>query len=240
MAHEALFREWSRLRGWLEPERTRLEALRSLQLDAFVWDRKGRDAAFLNHRDKRLKEAKLLVGVETYRKRLGKLENDYLAACQAARTRRMFGAVGMGALGVATVAVAGLNESYLIELVQWFTVERPYMAKEVQPYVLSATAERALKPMDSFRECSAHCPEMIVVPAGQFAMGSPEAEPDRYKSEGPQHKVTIARPFAAPRSSSSRISTKILARRRFTPPARQANRKGSISAIVRSCCTRSR
>ena len=41
-------------------------------------------------------------------------------------------------------------------------------------------------------------------------------------------------------SSNSRISTKIRARRRFTPPARQANRKGSISAIVRSCCTRSR
>src|SRR5262249_60577725 len=31
VAHEALFREWKRLQGWLEPERERLELLSSLQ-----------------------------------------------------------------------------------------------------------------------------------------------------------------------------------------------------------------
>ena len=42
------------------------------------------------------------------------------------------------------------------------------------------------------------CPEMIVVPAGAFLMGSPEDEEGRYDSdsEGPQHRVTIAQPFA--------------------------------------------
>ena len=40
VAHEALFRELARLR--LEPERARLEALRSLQVDALTWDRNGR------------------------------------------------------------------------------------------------------------------------------------------------------------------------------------------------------
>ena len=54
VAHEALFREWTRLQGWLEPERARLEVLRSLQVDALAWDRSGRDAAFLNHRDRRV------------------------------------------------------------------------------------------------------------------------------------------------------------------------------------------
>lgn len=39
-------------------------------------------------------------------------------------------------------------------------------------------------------------PEMAVIPAGRFAMGSPDSEPGRYDSEGPQHHVTIARPFA--------------------------------------------
>ena len=34
--------------SWLEPER-RLEALRSLQVDALTWDRNGREVAFLNH-----------------------------------------------------------------------------------------------------------------------------------------------------------------------------------------------
>jgi conflict system STAND superfamily ATPase/TIR domain-containing protein len=57
VAHEALFREWARLRGWLKPERARLEALRLLQIDALTWDRNSRDAAYLNHGDKRLAEA---------------------------------------------------------------------------------------------------------------------------------------------------------------------------------------
>jgi formylglycine-generating enzyme required for sulfatase activity len=198
VTHEALFREWTRLRGWLEPERTRLEALRSLQLDALIWDRKSRDAAFLNHRDKRLTEAKSLIGVETYRKRLGKLEVDYLSACQAARTRRLLRGGGMAALGVGAVTLVGLNQSYLIERAQWFAIERPYVDKEVQPHVLLAEIERAMKPGASFRECArdTSCPGMIVVPAGEFMMGSPVTEPLRYPPEGPQHKVKISRPFA--------------------------------------------
>ena len=39
-------------------------------------------------------------------------------------------------------------------------------------------------------------PEMVVVPAGSFLMGSPPDEPERSDDEGPQHKVTIAKPFA--------------------------------------------
>ncbi len=35
-------------------------------------------------------------------------------------------------------------------------------------------------------------PEMVVVPPGRFAMGSPEDEPERDDNEGPQHEVTIA------------------------------------------------
>lgn len=60
---------------------------------------------------------------------------------------------------------------------------------------LSAAEECSLKPKDVFKECD-NCPEMIVVPAGDFRMGSPEDEPDRNKNESPQHKVTFARQFA--------------------------------------------
>ena len=45
------------------------------------------------------------------------------------------------------------------------------------------------------RDCPA-CPEMVALPAGEFMMGSPESEKGRNKDEGPQRKVTIARPFA--------------------------------------------
>jgi len=61
---------------------------------------------------------------------------------------------------------------------------------------LSASEECALKPKDVFKECD-KCPEMVMVPAGSFTMGSPASEPDRIDHEGPQHPVKIAQPFAA-------------------------------------------
>ncbi len=42
-------------------------------------------------------------------------------------------------------------------------------------------------------------PEMVVIPAGKFLMGSPEAEEGRSNSEGPQHEVTITKPLAVGR-----------------------------------------
>jgi formylglycine-generating enzyme required for sulfatase activity len=37
--------------------------------------------------------------------------------------------------------------------------------------------------------------EMVLIPAGTFTMGSPESEPGRSSNEGPQHQVTISKPF---------------------------------------------
>jgi formylglycine-generating enzyme required for sulfatase activity len=37
---------------------------------------------------------------------------------------------------------------------------------------------------------------MVVIPAGQFVMGSPPTEPGRSDAEDPQHEVHIAKPFA--------------------------------------------
>lgn len=68
-------------------------------------------------------------------------------------------------------------------------------AQEVAP---PSMQQQVLKPKDMFKDC-ANCPEMVVVPAGSFKMGSPTSEPGHSPEEGPQHPVTIARPFAVGR-----------------------------------------
>ena len=50
----------------------------------------------------------------------------------------------------------------------------------------------------SFKDCP-ECPEMVVIPAGSFKMGSPAGEPERRGMEGPQHEMRIAQPFAVGR-----------------------------------------
>ena len=52
-----------------------------------------------------------------------------------------------------------------------------------------------MRPGTVFQDCAA-CPEMVVVPAGSFMMGSPASEDGRDDVEGPQHAVTIGAPFA--------------------------------------------
>jgi formylglycine-generating enzyme required for sulfatase activity len=79
----------------------------------------------------------------------------------------------------------------------------------VATILLADPAGSQTAPGTVFHDCP-DCPEMVVVPAGSFMMGSNPAEitalekqypkklylSDYYRREGPQHKVTIARPFA--------------------------------------------
>ena len=80
--------------------------------------------------------------------------------------------------------------------------EERYWRTQMEPSVLTAVqeTEKASKPGAEFAECANGCPTMIVVPAGRFIMGSPASEADRTASEGPQHEVTIAKPFAVGRT----------------------------------------
>ena len=99
-------------------------------------------------------------------------------------------------VGVILGLVGWINQSYIAAQWRWWTVTRPYMISQVRPHVLTAAKEKAVKPGQSFKECAADCPQMIVVPSGSFMMGSATTEPGHPPLEEPQHKVTIARPFA--------------------------------------------
>ncbi|MBM3568336.1 MAG: formylglycine-generating enzyme family protein [Alphaproteobacteria bacterium] len=69
---------------------------------------------------------------------------------------------------------------------------RPQPAQPVQPAVGQYPA--APSPGQVIRDCP-DCPEMVVVPAGRFTMGSPAGEQGRGYDEGPQRQVSV-RSFA--------------------------------------------
>jgi formylglycine-generating enzyme required for sulfatase activity len=110
-----------------------------------------------------------------------------------------------------------MNQAFLKKQWFWLTI--------VHGHVLTEFEVRDLKPGAHFAECDkifsedqpAHkirknCPDMVVVPSGDFMMGSSETEiaaltkefpnvkyPNRkdwWTGESPQHRVRIAKPFA--------------------------------------------
>ena len=73
--------------------------------------------------------------------------------------------------------------------------ERERSAREAREREKSERERALLMPGRAFRDCP-DCPEMVVVPAGSYLMGSPHDEKKRQKDEGPRHRVTISQPFA--------------------------------------------
>ena len=67
---------------------------------------------------------------------------------------------------------------------------KPQVPSTTQPAVGVYPSTR--QPGETFRDC-AECPEMVVIPAGSFMMGSPAIF---YRDEGPRHRVTIPRAIA--------------------------------------------
>jgi len=53
---------------------------------------------------------------------------------------------------------------------------------------------------DSINDFGTPGPQMVVIPAGSFMMGSPDGESDRSTNEGPRHRVTFERGFALSRT----------------------------------------
>ena len=73
-------------------------------------------------------------------------------------------------------------------------VEAERQAREAERQRQEAVRKRP-QPGETFRDCPT-CPELMVVPAGTFLMGSPSYEAGRNENEGPVHRVTIGKPLA--------------------------------------------
>jgi formylglycine-generating enzyme required for sulfatase activity len=198
VAHEAIFKRWDKLRDWIAAEREFLAWRTGLEAARRSWQGAPQS----------MKSGALLMGLPLAQARswLSKRTEDIpqaerefiLQSRKVAQQRRlrMQALVTVPIIFIAAGLIAWLNEAYLLERWRWFATIRPYMLTEFRPYVLIAEAERALNPMDTFRECARDCPEMIVVPAGLFTMGSPPTEKGHHPQEEPQHVVTVAKPFA--------------------------------------------
>ena len=59
----------------------------------------------------------------------------------------------------------------------------------------AAADTRKLAAGETFKDCD-DCPEMVVIPAGSFMMGSPAREVSPLSFEKPQHGVEFSQPFA--------------------------------------------
>ena len=129
--------------------------------------------------------------------RLGK-EREQLKATvrQQRRIAWLLGGVAVLMGGSILGLVAWIYQSFLEQEWTRYWEERPYRVANFDNHVLKPEEEGALKPGEPFRECEKDCPKMIVVRAGHFMMGSPVDEKGRWPNEGPQHRVTIASPFA--------------------------------------------
>jgi formylglycine-generating enzyme required for sulfatase activity len=187
VAHEAIFRRWDTLKNWIVAEREFLSWRSGLEAARGAWQA----APECSKRDALLMGFALAQARSWLTERSDDIsETDHAFIVQSRkaaqwRTLRMQVLVGVF---VATI-VAGIAAWWQQD---WLN-ESNYALWNVHP--LKAAQERALKVGEPFKECT-DCPEMIVVPAGHFTMGSPSDEKGRSNSEGPQHRVTIAKPFA--------------------------------------------
>ena len=121
IAHEALVREWPRLRAWIDEDRDGLRLLRHLSEVALAWQKLDRDPAEL-YRGPRLENA--LAWAETHPDDLHPLEGEFLARSRERRddeeraeqdrveqrirqNRRLRLALGLVAVGLVAALIAG-------------------------------------------------------------------------------------------------------------------------------------
>ena len=182
VAHEAIFRRWDKLRDWIAAEREFLAWRTGLEAARRAWqttpDRSKNEALLMGFG---LKQA------ETWaRKRADDIpesDRDFIMRSRKIVQRRR---VRVQMLIVALLAgvAAWWQSPWLKERAYWLVHTHP----------LPTARERMLEAGADFTECT-HCPKMVVVPPGNFMMGSLEHSLF-FTMELPRHPVTIKQRFA--------------------------------------------
>jgi len=199
VAHEALLRR-EPIAGWLDAQKDALKLRDDVLREAKEWTDGGRHVESLVRRGARLETALDLLGKPDFVATLAPAA-EYLAASRKlaaagkSRARRVQALIYLLFLGIIGGLLARMYERELNGVVFQYVTARPHL--------VSASTALAKKRGEPFWECakteadySQHCPGMVVVPAGEFMMGSPDSEDKRKDDEGPLHKVAIAAPFA--------------------------------------------
>jgi formylglycine-generating enzyme required for sulfatase activity len=192
VAHEAIFRRRDKLREWIAAEREFLAWRNGLEAARRAWKDTPEGA-----KNEALLMGLPLANAQTWlAKRAGdinEIDSKFIVLSRRGaqrRQRRVQVLVG-ALLALLTLGSAGWwKQNLLREQYHWHIAMGPSVLTVEQE------KEKAAKPRSEFKECATGCPTMVVVPAGKFMMGSPESEKDRHDDEGPQHEVTIPKPFA--------------------------------------------
>jgi formylglycine-generating enzyme required for sulfatase activity/uncharacterized membrane protein len=104
---------------------------------------------------------------------------------------------GTRASPIMDVAAKSLTDEEVANIAQFLAARQPVsVANRLRAQSLQAVLSQA-KPQsgEPFSDCEDACPPLMPIPAGDFAMGSPPSEAQRFGNEL-QHPVNIARPFA--------------------------------------------
>jgi formylglycine-generating enzyme required for sulfatase activity len=98
--------------------------------------------------------------------------------------------------------VHGLFDALVIQLGEPTPVQKKQAKGRSKPTTTPSASRSTSEPEDLpdlslFRDIDeSWCPEMVVLPRGEFKMGSPHSDTDATEGEKPQHKVKIAHRFA--------------------------------------------